>query len=143
MHSPAPDVGGTHATPVEACATTETTASPAASERIVGDKIYGNKNDCRETNESIPKHGASSLLIWGNSIGAFRLARRFNAGLAKQHLRQPAALSLWRLDINQWNQRPFGLHSTGNIGELPMSDLVVIAFPTEVKAAAAPENYHP
>jgi hypothetical protein len=36
MHSPAPDVGGTHATPVEASATTETAASTSASERVVG-----------------------------------------------------------------------------------------------------------
>jgi hypothetical protein len=79
-------MGGTHATPVETSATTETTASSTASERIVGDKIYGNKNDCRETNESIPKHGASSLLIWGNSIGAFRLARRFDTGWANSTL---------------------------------------------------------
>jgi hypothetical protein len=86
MHSPAPDVGGAHATPVEASATTETTASTTTSERIVGDKTYGNKNDCRETSESIPKHGASSLLIWVNSIGAFRPARRFDAGLANSTL---------------------------------------------------------
>jgi hypothetical protein len=136
MHSPAPDVGGTHATPVEASATT-------ASERIVRDKIYCNKKDCRESSESIPKHGASSLLIWGNSIGAFRLARRFDAGLAKQYLIQPAALSLWRLDINQWSQRSFGLHSNGNIREPHMSDLVVIAFPTAVRRLQRPKKYHP
>ncbi len=87
MYSPAPDVSSTHATPMEASATAETTASTTASERIVRDKIYCNKKDCRESSESIPKHGASSLLIWGNSIGAFRLARRFDAGLAKQYPR--------------------------------------------------------
>jgi len=42
--------------------------------------------------------------------------------------------SLWTLDINQWPQRSLVLHSNGHKGELGMSDLVVIAFPTEAKA---------
>jgi hypothetical protein len=53
----------------------ETTASAAASERVIGNEACGHNNDCRETSESIPKHDASSLLIRGSSIGAFRLAR--------------------------------------------------------------------
>jgi hypothetical protein len=61
--------------------------------------------------------------------------------LAKQHLGQRAALSLRRLDIDQRNQRSFGLHSNGNVGEPHMNDLVVIAFPTEVKATAAPRRH--
>jgi hypothetical protein len=47
---------------------------------------------------------------------------------------QPAALWLRRLDINQWPQWSFVLHSNGHKGEPGMSDLVVIAFPTEAKA---------
>jgi hypothetical protein len=47
---------------------------------------------------------------------------------------QPAALSLRKLDINQWRQWSFVLHSNRYKGELQMSDLVVIAFPTEAKA---------
>jgi hypothetical protein len=45
-----------------------------------------------------------------------------------------AAVSLRKLDINQWRQRSFILHSNRHKGELYMSDLVVIAFPTEAKA---------
>jgi hypothetical protein len=43
MHSPAADVGGTHATPVEASATAETAAS-TASERVVGNQACADKN---------------------------------------------------------------------------------------------------
>jgi hypothetical protein len=43
--------------------TPETTASTTASERVIGNKAGGHKNDCREASESIAKHGHSSLLI--------------------------------------------------------------------------------
>ena len=36
-----------------------------------------------------------------------RLACRFDSGLANQHHRQPAALSLRMVDMNQWCQRSF------------------------------------
>jgi hypothetical protein len=64
---------------------------------------------------------ASSAHRRSSSIGAFRLACRFDAGLAKQHLGQPAALSLWMLDINQWRQRSFVLPSSPRC--LPNIDL--------------------
>ena len=79
MFSSAPEVGGPNPAAMKT-SSPETAASTTASECVVGNKAGGDKNDCRESSESIPKHGASSLLMWGNSIGAFRLAWRFDAG---------------------------------------------------------------
>jgi hypothetical protein len=52
MYSPASDVGGPNP-----AASPETAASTTASECVVGNKAGGDKNDCRESSESIPKHG--------------------------------------------------------------------------------------
>jgi len=55
--SPAPDVGG--ASPAAMKTPSPPAASATASERVIGNKACCHKNDCRETGESIPKHGAS------------------------------------------------------------------------------------
>src|SRR5882724_11412178 len=52
------------------------------------------------------------LLMWGLRLARFASHVDLDARLAKQHLGQPAALSLRRLDINQWCQRSFVLHLT-------------------------------
>jgi hypothetical protein len=97
-HSAASEVGAANPAAVEPAAmkasTPETTASTAAGKSVIGNKAGGHKNHCSEASESIPKHGHSSLLISGNSIGAFRLACRFDMPFAKRRLGQLAALRL-------------------------------------------------
>jgi hypothetical protein len=97
-HSPASEVGAANPAAVEPAAmkasTPETTASTTARKSVIRNKAGRHKDDCSEASESIPKHGHSSLLIRGNSIGAFRLACRFDMHVAKQRLGQLAALRL-------------------------------------------------
>jgi hypothetical protein len=61
-------------TAMEAATVEPSTAAAAAtpaSECVIWNQACGNQNDCCETSENIPKHDASSLLMWGLRLARF------------------------------------------------------------------------